>query len=57
MLRLAAPAKINLHLEVLGRRDDGYHDLETLFQTVELHDVVGLAMEPGQGIHLTCSDP
>jgi 4-diphosphocytidyl-2-C-methyl-D-erythritol kinase len=57
VLRLAAPAKINLHLEILGRRADGYHELETLFQTVELHDVVGLALEPGQGIHLVCSDP
>ena len=57
VLRLAAPAKINLHLEVLGRRDDGYHDLETLFQTIELHDAVGLAIESGHGIQLTCSDP
>jgi len=57
VLRLAAPAKINLYLEVLGRRDDGYHELETVFQTVELHDMVGLALEPGHGIHLTCSDP
>lgn len=35
-------AKINLHLEVLRRRPDGYHDLRTVFQTVDLADEVGL---------------
>jgi 4-diphosphocytidyl-2-C-methyl-D-erythritol kinase len=33
-------AKINLHLQVIGRRGDGYHELRTVFQTVELHDVL-----------------
>ncbi|MGH9381569.1 MAG: 4-(cytidine 5'-diphospho)-2-C-methyl-D-erythritol kinase [Thermoanaerobaculia bacterium] len=39
-LRCRSFAKINLHLEVLGRRADGYHELSTLFQSVELHDVL-----------------
>ena len=56
MLRLAAPAKINLHLEILGRRDDGFHALETVFQTIDLFDIVGVGCEPGVGIALTCSD-
>ncbi len=34
-----APAKVNLGLEVVGRRDDGYHDLVTLFQAVSLYDL------------------
>lgn len=38
MLRVHAPAKINLHLRVLARRDDGYHDLETVFQAIDLAD-------------------
>jgi len=38
MLRVHAPAKINLYLRVLGKRDDGYHDLETVFQTIDLAD-------------------
>ncbi len=37
-LRVKAPAKVNIYLRVLARRPDGYHDLETLFQAVDLHD-------------------
>jgi 4-diphosphocytidyl-2-C-methyl-D-erythritol kinase len=39
-LALEAPAKVNLVLRVLGRRSDGYHDIETLFQAVALSDRV-----------------
>ncbi len=38
--RRRAPAKINLYLDVLGRRDDGYHDLETLFLALPWGDAV-----------------
>jgi 4-diphosphocytidyl-2-C-methyl-D-erythritol kinase len=38
-LHSLAPAKINLGLEVVGRRDDGYHDLVTLLQAVSLYDL------------------
>jgi 4-diphosphocytidyl-2-C-methyl-D-erythritol kinase len=37
-LRVSAPAKINLFLRVLGRRHDAYHNLETLFQEIDLSD-------------------
>jgi len=37
---LAAHAKINLHLDVVSRRGDGYHDIVSLFQAVSLHDLV-----------------
>lgn len=37
-LRIRTPAKINLFLRVVRRRDDGYHELETIFQTVDLWD-------------------
>jgi len=50
-----AYAKINLCLEVLGRRRDGYHDVLTILQTVALHDT--LTFEPADDITLTCSDP
>ena len=56
-IRLPAPAKINLHLEILGRRPDGFHALETVFQTLELADDLEIGVEPGEGVRLTCSDP
>ena len=37
-LSVRAPAKINLHLEVLGRRHDGFHELRTLYQSIDLCD-------------------
>lgn len=37
-IRGKAPAKINLHLSVIGPREDGYHNLESLFQAVSLYD-------------------
>ena len=42
-LVLAAPAKLNLFLHVLGRRPDGYHRLQTVFQLIDLHDDVTLS--------------
>jgi len=48
-----APAKLNLSLSVLGRRTDGYHDLETVMVSVGLYDT--LVIEPQQsGLELTC---
>ena len=55
MLKLKAYAKINLTLEVLGRRDDGYHDVATIMQTVDLHDTVRLTL--ADDITLTCDIP
>ncbi len=39
-----APAKVNLHLEVLRQRHDGYHDIETVFQAVSLFDQVEVSL-------------
>ena len=42
-LRTRAPAKINLSLEILGRREDGFHDLVSIAQTLDLYDDVSIA--------------
>ena len=38
MIRVSSPAKLNLFLHITGRRDDGYHELQTIFQLIELSD-------------------
>ena len=43
MIELPAPAKLNLFLHVIGRRTDGYHELQTVFQFVDLADRVRIA--------------
>lgn len=50
-----APAKINLTLEVLGKRADGYHDIATIFQQVDLKDM--LYFEEHQRLILECDYP
>jgi 4-diphosphocytidyl-2-C-methyl-D-erythritol kinase len=55
MVTIFAPAKINLTLEVLGRRADGYHEVRTVLQAIDLCDI--LSFELAQGIDLQCSSP
>jgi len=50
-----APAKINTCLHVLGRRDDGYHDLAMLLQPVSLYDDIDIRVEDGTGVEARCS--
>ena len=51
-ITVRAPAKINLYLAVGARRDDGYHDVTTVLQSLELHDTVRIA--PAAALSLSC---
>jgi 4-diphosphocytidyl-2-C-methyl-D-erythritol kinase len=51
-VRLPSFAKVNLHLDILGRRPDGYHELRTIFQTISLHDTLELSIVRESGITL-----
>ncbi len=46
-----APAKLNLFLHVTGRREDGYHTLQTVFRFVDFGDEVGFRLRADDGIH------
>ena len=45
-IKLAAPAKINLTLEVLGKRPDGYHNIKSIMQAISLYDFLTISAEP-----------
>ena len=55
-LTVRAHAKVNLDLRVLGQRTDGYHELRTVFQTIDLHDVLVCEERPGP-FTLKCRTP
>ena len=52
-----APAKINLFLDVIRKREDGYHDLGTVFQTVDVGDTVEATLREDGEIRLTYNEP
>ena len=54
---LIAPAKINLYLDIIGDRPDGFHQLVMILQSVELADRVDLQPSDTQNIHLYCDHP
>lgn len=52
-VELSAYAKINLSLDVISKRDDGYHELKMIMQSIELHDIVEIE-RADNGIAVTC---
>jgi 4-diphosphocytidyl-2-C-methyl-D-erythritol kinase len=54
-ISVKAPAKINLLLRVVRKRPDGYHDIESLMQAVDLYDEI--TFEKADSIEFSCSDP
>ncbi|MBL0174410.1 MAG: 4-(cytidine 5'-diphospho)-2-C-methyl-D-erythritol kinase [Ignavibacteria bacterium] len=55
-MTLLAHAKINLGLHILRRRDDGYHDIETVFHRVGIADEIAFTKKE-RGVRFTCDDP
>jgi 4-diphosphocytidyl-2-C-methyl-D-erythritol kinase len=53
-LSIEARAKVNLGLEVVRKRSDGYHDIRSLMQSVALADRLELLLDPRGGVHLRC---
>ena len=53
-MKLKANAKINLTLDVLGKREDGYHLIDSVFQSVSLGDIV--EVDKADNIVVSCSD-
>jgi 4-diphosphocytidyl-2-C-methyl-D-erythritol kinase len=56
-MTIQARAKVNLVLRVLGKRADGYHDIETLMVPVSLADELEVEVSDGSGIGITCDEP
>ena len=56
-LILPAPAKLNLFLHITGRRADGYHTLQTVFQLLDYGDTLTFNANNSAQINFTCSDP
>ena len=57
-LALQSPAKINLTLRILGKREDGFHEIRTQLCKIALHDTIEITPLPdGETTVLTCNDP
>ena len=50
-------AKLNLTLDILGKREDGYHDMRMVMQSIDLHDVVTITPREKAGLTLTTDLP
>jgi len=56
-LTLHSPAKINLRLEILGKRNDGYHEIRTIIQKISFYDDVTLKVSTQKGIKVKVDNP
>ena len=56
-LHLESPAKVNLRLEILNKREDGYHELRTVFQKVSLHDTLHFSLKKEKEISIATDHP
>jgi len=56
-ISLLSPAKLNLFLKVINKRPDGYHNLVTLFERINLYDEITLTLNSGSRIQIFCDHP
>lgn len=56
-MTIQAPAKVNLTLRILGKRSDGFHNIETLMVPISLADEIEIFLVGGMGVELHCDDP
>ena len=54
-VEVKAPAKINLTLDVVGKRTDGYHDISTIMQAVDLYDIITLEDNDSGAVTVSCN--
>ncbi|NLN57824.1 MAG: 4-(cytidine 5'-diphospho)-2-C-methyl-D-erythritol kinase [Gammaproteobacteria bacterium] len=52
MIRVPSPAKLNLFLHITGRREDGYHELQSIFQLIDLYDWLEFEVNDSADIHI-----
>ena len=56
-LSIRAYGKLNLYLDITGRRQDGYHLLRSVMQSVSVYDTLDFELTPGEGIEIICDLP
>lgn len=56
-LHLESPAKVNLRIEILKKREDGYHEIETILQKISLHDTLHFSLKKEKGVTITTDHP
>ena len=52
-VKVKCPAKINLNLKVTGKRPDGYHNIESVMQTISLYDFLTISVEDFERLEIT----
>ena len=57
LMRLRALAKINLGLDIIRKREDGYHEVRMIMQTIQMYDVLDIRKSEVPGISLTTNLP
>lgn len=57
MYKLKSPAKLNLFLHITGKRPDGYHNLQTVFQLIDLCDILTFSKRDDKQLNILCDNP